>query len=171
MAAFHAARAIGKQHSSHAGQLHVLVNNVGTNIRKPTVEYTEADFQALLSSNLSSAFHLTQLCHDMLKAAGAACVLFNSSVAGGPLAMKSGSIYAMTKGVSEDGCLCCGVSCVRSAATSSAARIMTPLYSQPCVHRLRVGCVTCVHAYRFLLQGRLLIVPDLEVSNCCNTAE
>jgi Tropinone reductase 1 len=34
----------------------------------------------------------------MLKASGDASVMFNSSVAGGPTAMKSGAIYAMTKG-------------------------------------------------------------------------
>lgn len=84
--------------SESAGVLHVLVNNVGTNVRKATVEYTEADVQALLNTNLASAFHLSQLCHPFLKAAGTSCIVFNSSVGGGPLAMKSGSVYAMTKG-------------------------------------------------------------------------
>lgn len=50
-----------------------------------------------MATNLESAYHLTQLMHALLKASGAGVVLFNSSVAGGPTAMKSGSIYAMTK--------------------------------------------------------------------------
>ena len=67
------------------------------------------EYQRVMSTNLDSTYHLTQLCHPMLKAAAAAagsgtactaddggstqpsgaCVLFNSSVAGGPTAMWS----------------------------------------------------------------------------------
>lgn len=36
------------------------VNNVGTNIRKPTVEFTSEDFHTLLTVNLESAYNLTQ---------------------------------------------------------------------------------------------------------------
>ena len=81
-----------------SGELHGLINNVGINIRKPTLQYTAADVQTLLSVNLASAFHLSQLCYPQLQAADNASVLFMSSVAGGPLAMKSGCVYAMTKG-------------------------------------------------------------------------
>jgi hypothetical protein len=72
------------------------VNNVGTNIRKPTVSFTPNELDFILSTNLRSAYHLCQLCHPLLKAAGGgASVVFNSSVAGGPLAMFSGTPYAM----------------------------------------------------------------------------
>jgi hypothetical protein len=37
------------------------VNNVGTNIRKPTVEYTSAEFQAIFSTNVESAYNLCQV--------------------------------------------------------------------------------------------------------------
>ena len=84
-----------------AGKLHVLVNNVGTNKRRPTLEYTPEDANAMLSANLTSAFHLTQRCHSMLQKAGDACVINMSSVSGGPLAMKSGCVYAMTKGTTR----------------------------------------------------------------------
>ncbi|EFJ49574.1 hypothetical protein VOLCADRAFT_85348 [Volvox carteri f. nagariensis] len=79
------------------GKLDILVNNVGTNIRKPTVEYTEAEYSFLMGTNLESAYHLCQACHPLLKASGDASIVFNSSVAGGPTAMRSGTIYAMTK--------------------------------------------------------------------------
>lgn len=46
----------------------VLVNNVGTNIRKPTVEYTEEEWDRLLSTNLQSTFHLSQLAHPLYAA-------------------------------------------------------------------------------------------------------
>ncbi|WIA11302.1 hypothetical protein OEZ85_011425 [Tetradesmus obliquus] len=79
------------------GSLHILVNNVGTNIRKPTSEFTDQDYSTVLTTNLESAFKLCQLCRPLLKAAGSSSILFNSSVAGGPLAMFSGTLYAMSK--------------------------------------------------------------------------
>lgn len=39
-----------------------------------------------------------QLAHPLLAASGAGCIVMNSSVAGGPMAIKTGAIYAMTKG-------------------------------------------------------------------------
>eukprot|EP00798_Chlamydomonas_sp_ICE-L_P011343 gene11343-18964_t len=73
------------------------VNNVGTNVRKPTTDYTIEDYKKVMSANLDSAFQLCQLAHPLLKASGNASVLFNSSVAGGPLAMGSGAVYGITK--------------------------------------------------------------------------
>lgn len=64
------------------------VNNVGTNIRKPTVEYSAEDFSFLLATNLESAYHFCQLAHPLLKASGSGVIVFNSSVAGGPTAMR-----------------------------------------------------------------------------------
>lgn len=40
-----------------------------------------------------------QLAHPLLKAAGGSSIVMISSVAGGPTAMRSGTVYAMTKGV------------------------------------------------------------------------
>ena len=76
-----------------------MINNVGTNIRKPTVEFNAEEFSFIMQTNIESAFFMSQLVYPMLKASGNGVVLFNSSVAGGPTAMKSGSVYAMTKGV------------------------------------------------------------------------
>ena len=55
------------------------------------------DFQRLVGVNLESAFALAQLAHPLLRASGDGVVIFNSSVAGGPTAMSSGSVYALTK--------------------------------------------------------------------------
>lgn len=82
------------------GVLNVLVNNVGTNRRKQAMDYTKDDFDSLFNTNVHSALHLSQLCQPLLAAAKSSTIIFNSSVAGGPLAMKSGCIYAMTKGTS-----------------------------------------------------------------------
>ncbi|KAK9907763.1 hypothetical protein WJX75_009531 [Coccomyxa subellipsoidea] len=82
---------------SFGGSLHILVNNVGCNVRKPTVEYSPEDFSSIMKTNLESAYNLTQLAHPLLKAAGRSSVVMMSSVAGGPTTVKSGTIYAMTK--------------------------------------------------------------------------
>ncbi|EIE27353.1 NAD(P)-binding protein [Coccomyxa subellipsoidea C-169] len=79
------------------GSLHILVNNVGCNVRKPTVEYSSDDFSYITKTNLESAYNLTQLAHPLLKAAGRSSVIMMSSVAGGPTTVQSGTIYAMTK--------------------------------------------------------------------------
>ncbi|KAF2318883.1 hypothetical protein GH714_011434 [Hevea brasiliensis] len=78
------------------GSLNILVNNVGTNIRKPSIEYSAEEFSKLVTTNFESAYHLCQLAHPLLKASGAGSIVFISSVAG--LAhIGSGSIYGSTK--------------------------------------------------------------------------
>jgi len=76
--------------------LHILVNNVGTNIRKPTVEYSPTEFQHLLATNLESAYGLCQGAYPQLKAAGSASIINISSVAG-LMHVRTGSLYGMTK--------------------------------------------------------------------------
>ncbi|ERN00954.1 hypothetical protein AMTRI_Chr04g187530 [Amborella trichopoda] len=84
--------------SSHfKGKLNILVNNVGTNIRKPTMQYTAAEFSFLMATNLESAYHMCQLTHPLLKASGVGSIVFISSVAG-VVALHTGTIYAATKG-------------------------------------------------------------------------
>ncbi|KAF5446857.1 hypothetical protein F2P56_032455 [Juglans regia] len=78
-------------------KLDLLVNNVGTNLPKPTVEYTAEDFAFTVSTNLESAYHVCQLAHPLLKASGAGSVVFISSAAG-LVSAQSGSIYEATKG-------------------------------------------------------------------------
>ena len=82
--------------AERGGVLHILVNNVGTNIRKPTTDYSPTEYQHLLATNLESAFGLCQGAYPMLKAAGAASIVNVSSVAG-LQHVRTGSIYGMTK--------------------------------------------------------------------------
>ncbi|KAI9389550.1 hypothetical protein POPTR_008G059100v4 [Populus trichocarpa] len=79
------------------GKLNSLVNNVGTNIRKPTTGYSAEEFSNLLATNFESAYHLSQIAHPLLKESGAGSVVFISSVAG-LLHIGSGSIYGASKG-------------------------------------------------------------------------
>lgn len=77
--------------------LWVQINNVGTNIRKPTIDYTDEDFTRVMTTNFESAYHLAQLAHPLLKASGMGSIVSISSVAG-VVAIRSGTIYAATKG-------------------------------------------------------------------------
>ena len=49
------------------GKLDILVNNVGPNFKKPFNEYTLPEYQSLIDGNMTSAFHLTQLCYSVTK--------------------------------------------------------------------------------------------------------
>jgi tropinone reductase I len=78
------------------GRLDGLINNVGTNIRKPTTAYSDEEYQHVLQTNLDSAFHLSRLAHPLLQAGGAGCIVNISSVAG-LTHVRTGAVYGMTK--------------------------------------------------------------------------
>ena len=78
------------------GNLNILVNNVGTNIRKKTTAYSAKEYELLMNTNLTSAFHLSQLLYPALKQSGQGNVVFISSVSG-LKHLRTGAIYAMTK--------------------------------------------------------------------------
>lgn len=80
-------------------RLDILVNNVGMNIRKPSVEYTKEDTQTVWRTNFDSMFDLTMKCHPLLKRnpdEPTSSVVNIGSVAG-VTCMKSGTPYAATK--------------------------------------------------------------------------
>ncbi len=81
---------------SKFGKLDILVNNVGTNIRKKVQEYSEEEIQFLFQTNLFSALDLSKRLFPMLQLSKNASIINISSVAGlGHL--KTGVIYGMTK--------------------------------------------------------------------------
>ena len=79
------------------GTLHALVNNVGFNTRKPTLEYTSSEYAALMGTNLEASFEFCKEFHGMLRASGSGAIVFNSSVSG-LTSTATGSLYAMSKG-------------------------------------------------------------------------
>ncbi|KAL2955546.1 hypothetical protein AAZX31_18G035100 [Glycine max] len=72
------------------------VNNVGTNFRKPTVEYSAEEYSELMTVNLDSGYHLCQLVYPLLKASVKGSIVFISSVAG-VVSLGTGSVYAACK--------------------------------------------------------------------------
>ena len=89
-------RAVLEAAQARSPRLDVLVNNVGTNIRKPTVDYSEDEISALFRTNLHSGLELTRGAHPLLKASGAAAVVNVLSVAAFR-GLGTGAPYAMTK--------------------------------------------------------------------------
>jgi Tropinone reductase 1 len=78
------------------GSLDILINNVGTNIRKKTVEYSVDEFDKIINTNLRSAFELSRLAYPLLKKSNQGNIVNISSVAG-QMHVRTGSIYGMTK--------------------------------------------------------------------------
>jgi len=74
----------------------ILVNNVGMNIRKPTIDYTEAEYQKIMNTNLHSTFDMCKLCYPLLKNSPQGNIVNIASTAG-LIHVRSGSIYGMTK--------------------------------------------------------------------------
>ncbi|AFY96963.1 SDR family oxidoreductase [Chamaesiphon minutus] len=86
--------------SSHVrdtlGTLDILVNNVGTNIRKKVVDYTVDEYASIFQTNLDSVFELCQLVYPLLQASPDASIVNIGSVAG-LTAIRTGAPYGMTK--------------------------------------------------------------------------
>ncbi|KAG5616164.1 hypothetical protein H5410_015988 [Solanum commersonii] len=83
--------------SAFHGKLNILINNAGTNIRKPTIDYTAEEYAHLFGTNFESGYHICQLAHPLLKASEVGSIVFISSAAG-LVHLSTSSIYAATKG-------------------------------------------------------------------------
>jgi gluconate 5-dehydrogenase len=86
------------------GGLDVFVHGVGVNDRRPIEDYGAADFERIISINLTSAFFTAQAALEPMRAQGHGRVIFFSSVAGlmghrnhGPYAATKGAINQLTK--------------------------------------------------------------------------
>ncbi len=78
------------------GSLDILVNNVGTNIRKKFSEYSEEEYRKIFEINLFGMTALTQGAFELLKNSGKASVINIASVAA-TFDVQSGPPYGMTK--------------------------------------------------------------------------
>ncbi|MGA9342779.1 MAG: SDR family oxidoreductase [Rhodanobacteraceae bacterium] len=76
--------------------LSLLVNNVGSNIRKKTLDYSEGEIRSLIDSNLVSAFEMSRLAYPHLVQHANAAIVNIGSVSG-LTAIRTGSPYGMTK--------------------------------------------------------------------------
>lgn len=78
------------------GDLHLLVNNAGTNIRKTMADISSEEYRFVQEANLVSAFELCRRLYPRLKDSAPAAVVNNASVAG-LTHLRTGAPYGMSK--------------------------------------------------------------------------
>ncbi|MCW2984838.1 MAG: family NAD(P)-dependent oxidoreductase [Conexibacter sp.] len=99
-----ACRAAVATASGALGGLDVFVHTVGINDRRPIEDYDDADWDAIVTTNLSSAFWTAQAVAPAMREQGHGRIVFFSSVAGrsghklhGPYAATKGAINQLMR--------------------------------------------------------------------------
>lgn len=97
------------------GRLDTLVNNAGAYISKPFTQYTPADYDLMLSTNLGGFFHITQRALRMMQSQGRGHIVnitatvAEQPVKGVPAALASlakGALNAVTKALAIEYASC-----------------------------------------------------------------
>lgn len=93
-----AAQAVEKA-INNFGSIDVLVNNAGIFLTKPFTDFTTADFESLVSTNLLGFLYITQrTVKEMLKQKSGCVVSITAALADRPIAGENGSVSMITKG-------------------------------------------------------------------------
>ena len=76
--------------------LSLLVNNAGTNVTKAALDYTEAEYRAIIDTNVIAALEMSRLAHPHLREHANAAIVNIGSVSG-LTHVRSGIVYGLTK--------------------------------------------------------------------------
>lgn len=83
-------------HVAAEGALNILVNNAGTNIRKPVEAFSFEEYRQVQRTNMDACFDLCRCLLPFLRAGAPAAVVNNASVAG-LTHLRTGAPYGMSK--------------------------------------------------------------------------
>lgn len=104
-----AVRACVERTHRHYGALHVLVNNAGYGVVKPSLEQTEAEWDGVIDSCLKSTFFFSQAAGAVMIAAGHGVIINVSSICGlggwprrVPYSAAKAGIVRMTEGLGAE---------------------------------------------------------------------
>lgn len=81
---------------AEAGPLQLLINNAGTNIRRPVEAFDFEDYRQVMATNLDASFELCRRLLPQLEAGAPSAVVNNASVAG-LVHLRTGAPYGMSK--------------------------------------------------------------------------
>ena len=76
--------------------LNILVNNAGSNVSKPTLDYAEAEWRSIYELNLFGSFELARFAHPLLSRHAASSIVNVGSVSG-LTHVRSGAPYGSAK--------------------------------------------------------------------------
>lgn len=92
---------VGRRCHEFWDRLDVLVNNVGSNVRKSTLDYTLDDLRTVMAVNVESAFGLCQRLYPMLKRSNAGSIINVSSISSRTVVRLTTAAYSMSKAAME----------------------------------------------------------------------
>lgn len=87
---------VEKLSSAVDGKLNILINNAGILVAAPFAEASSEQYHRLMSTNLESSYHISQLAYPLLKSSGNGNIVFMSSVSS-LVSIHLGTLYATTK--------------------------------------------------------------------------
>jgi len=91
------AQRVVRETVEHFGQLNILLNSVGTQVRKPVVEVVEAEWDHVIGVNLKSVYFITQAAaKEMMKAKKGKVINITSLTSF--IGLSNVSIYGASKG-------------------------------------------------------------------------
>jgi NAD(P)-dependent dehydrogenase (short-subunit alcohol dehydrogenase family) len=73
-------RAVEREILAHYGSVHILINNAGVNVRKPTVDFTMDDWRLVMDTNVTAAFLMCRSFIPAMKGHGYGRILNLTSI-------------------------------------------------------------------------------------------